>query len=171
MWVGEGEKNIKHAFQESEAEEAILVIDEADSLLFSRDRAIRSFEISFTNEFLTQMERYRGILICTTNRLKDLDHASIRRFNHKIEFGYLSAEGNVIFYRKMLEPLLTKPLKEANQNTLKKISNLTPGDFKLVRDRYSFYPHKELSHQDLIHSLQEEAMLKQVHCGYKPIGF
>ena len=95
MWVGEGEKNIKYAFAEAEAQEAILVIDEADSLLFSRDRAIRSFEISFTNEFLTQMERYKGILICTTNRLKDLDHASIRRFNHKVEFDYLKAKGNV----------------------------------------------------------------------------
>ncbi|MFC1816067.1 AAA family ATPase [Thermodesulfobacteriota bacterium] len=171
MAVGEGEKNIKHAFAEAEAEEAVLVIDEADSVLSSRDRAVHSWEISFTNEFLTQMERFRGILICTTNRFKELDDASIRRFNHKIEFVYLSAEGNVIFYQKLLEPLQTKALKEANQNALRKISNLTPGDFKLVRDRYSFYPRKELSHQDLIHALQEEAILKQTHRGDKAIGF
>jgi transitional endoplasmic reticulum ATPase len=70
----------------------IIIVDEADTFLFSRDRAVRSWEISFTNEFLTQMERYRGILICTTNRMTDLDQASIRRFNHKIRFDYLTPE-------------------------------------------------------------------------------
>jgi transitional endoplasmic reticulum ATPase len=39
------------------------------------------------------MERFRGILICTTNRLMDLDQASIRRFNFKIGFSYLKPEG------------------------------------------------------------------------------
>ena len=55
----------------------MLVIDEADSVLFDRDHARHSWEISFTNEFLTRMEHFRGILICTTNRMKDLDGASI----------------------------------------------------------------------------------------------
>ena len=89
MWAGAGEKNIKQAFQKAEAEEAVLIIDEADSVLFTRERARHPWEISFTNEFLTQMERYRGILVCTTNRLDDLDPASLRRFNHKIGFDYL----------------------------------------------------------------------------------
>ena len=170
-WLGAGEKNIKYAFTEAEAEEAILVIDEADSFLSSRDRAIRSWEITFTNEFLTQMERFRGILICTTNRFKDLDNASIRRFNHKVEFGYLSGEGNVIFYRKLLEPLLTKPLNKAHHNTLRKISNLAPGDYKTVRDRYSFYPVEDLSHHHLVKALQDESRIKKVQQGDKPIGF
>jgi len=171
MYVGETEKNIKRAFEEAEAEEAILVIDEVDTFLFSRDRAVRSWEISSTNEFLTRMERFRGILVCTTNRQKDLDSASIRRFNHKIEFKYLEAEGNVIFYRKLLQPLLNDPLVEMNQRALKSIPNLTPGDFSTVRDRYSFYPTKDLSHQDLICALQEEAKIKRQHRGDKTIGF
>ncbi|MCG6916974.1 MAG: ATP-binding protein, partial [Deltaproteobacteria bacterium] len=99
-YVGMTEAYIREAFREAEREEAILVIDEADSLLFSRDRAVRSWEVSFTNEFLSQMERFRGILICTTNRLLDLDSASIRRFNHKIKLQYLTPEGNVAFYKK-----------------------------------------------------------------------
>jgi transitional endoplasmic reticulum ATPase len=171
MWVGEGEKNIKYAFAEAEAEEAILVIDEADSLLFSRDRAIRSFEISFTNEFLTQMERYKGILICTTNRLKDLDHASIRRFNHKVEFDYLKAKGNVIFYKKFFSSMVNSRIGDKTLNTLKEISNLSPGDFKTVRDRYSFYPSEDLSHERLLHALKEEANIKNIHKGNKNIGF
>ncbi len=60
MYVGQGEKNIRDAFIEAEREDAILIIDEADSMLFGRNRAERSYEITFTNEFLTQMEVFKG---------------------------------------------------------------------------------------------------------------
>jgi len=171
MWVGKSEKNIKSAFAEAETEDAILIIDEADSLLFSRDRAQRSWEISFTNEFLTQMERFRGILICTTNRLMDLDSASIRRFNHKVGFDYLKPDGNIIFYEKLLAALIGESLDKADEKALKNIKGLAPGDFKVVRDRYFFYPRRELRHQVLMDALQEEAKLKRIHQGDKPVGF
>jgi SpoVK/Ycf46/Vps4 family AAA+-type ATPase len=170
-WVGEGEKNIKWAFQEAEAEDAILIIDEADSLLFSRERAVRSWEISFTNEFLTRMERFRGILICTTNRLKDLDDASIRRFNHKLEFDYLLPRGNVIFYEKLLACLTETPLDRDSKAALRNIPDLTPGDFKTVKDRFFYYLQKGLTHQLLINALIEESRIKTAHGKNKKIGF
>jgi SpoVK/Ycf46/Vps4 family AAA+-type ATPase len=136
-FVGGTEQNIKEAFEEAESEEAILIIDEVDSLLFSRDQAERSWEISFTNEFLTQMERYRGILICTTNRLKGIDKASIRRFNYKIGFNYLKPDGNVTFYQRLLEPLTATSLDKATREALKKITDLAPGDFKEVKRFHS----------------------------------
>ena len=117
------------------------------------------------------MERFRGILICTTNRIMDLDEASLRRFNHKIEFKYLNAEGNVVFYRKLLKPLLAEPLNKTNKEALMQITDLTPGDFKVVRDRYAFYPGKALNHQDLICALNEETIIKKQHRGDKAIGF
>jgi len=170
-WVGEGEKNIKHAFLQAEKEEAVLIIDEADSLLFSRDRARNSWEISFINEFLTQMERYRGILICTTNRLDGLDAASLRRFNHKIEFDYLSAVGNLLFYDLFLGPLVPDPLNPEVLLEVKQIKNLAPGDFKVVRDRYSFHPPEDINHGMLIEALQNEAKLKICHTQSNQIGF
>jgi SpoVK/Ycf46/Vps4 family AAA+-type ATPase len=103
-YVGETEQNISRVFSEAEAMEAVLVIDEADSFLFNRERAVRSWEISHTNEFLTQMERFRGILICTTNRFSDLDAESVRRFNHKIGFHCLKPDGNIIFMLIKLAP-------------------------------------------------------------------
>ena len=171
MYVGEGEKNIKRAFLEAENEEAILIIDEADSLLFSRDRARHSWEISFTNEFLTQMERYRGILICTTNRLDDLDSASLRRFNHKIGFDYLTGEGNLLFYELFLEPLSSEKLNPVPRSELKRIKYLAPGDYKVVRDRYSFHPKSDINHILLIDALKNEAKLKTNHGQVKRIGF
>jgi len=170
MYVGETEKNIKNAFAEAETEEAILIFDEADSLLFNRDGANQSWEISFTNEFLTQMERFRGILICTTNRMKDLDEASIRRFNYKMGFDYLKPEGNVIFYQKMLLSLTKKQLDKRDRERLMKITRLTPGDFKIVRDKH-FLISEAISPSALINALREEADVKREHAGEKAIGF
>ncbi len=171
MWVGAGEKNIKAAFQKAEAEEAVLIIDEADSVLFSRDRARNSWEISFTNEFLTQMEKYRGILVCTTNRLDDLDPASLRRFNHKVGFDYLTPIGNMLFYDLFLGPLTDDRLDQSGREEIKAVQNLAPGDFKVVRDRYSFHPAENIKHGMLIDALNKEAELKSKNVHARQIGF
>jgi transitional endoplasmic reticulum ATPase len=170
-YVGASEKNIKRAFAEAEAGEALLVIDEADSLLFSRDRAHHSWEISFTNEFLTQMERFQGILICTTNRLTDLDEASLRRFSYKIGFHALKPEGNLIFYERMLASLAGSPFPVDARERLFQITDLCPGDFKVVRDRFAFWPQTDLHHDMLIDALAEEARTKNLHKGKKLVGF
>jgi len=154
-----------------EREEAVLVLDEADTFLFSRDRAVRSWEISFTNEFLTQMERYRGILICTTNRMDDLDQASIRRFNHKIRFDYLTPEGNRIFYECFLQGMIPHPLPPVDQALLMAQTRLAPGDFKVVRDRFAFVPGESITHQAMLMALKEEAELKMVLGEKKVVGF
>jgi len=171
-YVGETEQNISRVFRKAEAGEAILIIDEADTFLYRREWAIRSWEISQTNEFLTQMERFRGILICTTNMLCGLDSASIRRFNHKLNFDYLNTEGNIVFYQRLLAPLTSNSIDEIAEEKLRKIKQLTPGDFKIVRDRFSFYSPQDLNHQVLVEALSKEASIKQFQRnGGKRIGF
>jgi hypothetical protein len=54
---------------------------------------------------------------------------------------------------------------------LGQITHLAPGDFKIVRDRFAFYPARELSHGMLIAALAAEARIKKVHSGTKTIGF
>ena len=51
------------------------------------------------------------------------------------------------------------------------VMDLAPGDFKVVRDRFSFHPPEELTHQVLIQALKEEARVKNIHGGGKQIGF
>ena len=87
-WVGETEQNIRGCFEDAAGKDAVLVLDEAD-FLGARERAVHSWGKSQINEFLTAMESHRGTMIFTTNRLTDLDSATLRRFNYKIEFGYL----------------------------------------------------------------------------------
>lgn len=170
-YVGETEQNISRVFAAAEAAEALLVMDEADSFLFNRERAVRSWEISHTNEFLTQMERFRGILICTTNRFADVDSASVRRFNQKIGFRCLKKEGNIIFYKKLLSELAAKPLNKEGEEMLGKISDLTPGDFRVVRDRFAIFPQARVNHEMMIQGLREEAQIKKNQAGRKSIGF
>jgi transitional endoplasmic reticulum ATPase len=170
-WVGETEKNIRDAYEEAYSKEAVLIFDEADSLIFNRDRADHSWELSFTNEFLTWMESFQGIQIFTTNRLKDMDNASLRRFSHKIEFGYLKPEGNAIFYGKLVAPLITAPPDSIVMNAVKKLSGLAPGDFKSVRDRFAFRNKKDITHETIISALADEARLKDCHAGVRNIGF
>jgi hypothetical protein len=170
-YVGQTEQLIKRAFAEAAAKDAILIFDEADSMLFSRDRAVRSWEISHTNEFLTWMEDFRGIQIFTTNRLKDLDNATIRRLNHKIEFKYLSPEGNLVFYKNFLTPIIGTEISDEMRARLFALTNLTPGDYKVVRDKYRFRPDWDKSHRAMIEALERESRIKSIHAGEKSIGF
>ena len=117
------------------------------------------------------MESFEGIQIFTTNRLKDLDGASLRRFNHKVEFGYLKPEGNVIFYEKLIAPLIRKPPDSSTTIALTGLSGLLPGDFKVVRDRFTFKNKKDVTHKALVSALADEARLKALHAGQTHIGF
>jgi SpoVK/Ycf46/Vps4 family AAA+-type ATPase len=162
-YVGETEKRIRAAFEEAKSEDAVLVIDEADSFLHNRNQAVRSWEVSLINEFLTQMEHFQGFLICSTNRFNHLDPASIRRFSHKVEFNWLTPEGNTIFYEKLLSNLVSDRLTTGLKKRLSSIQRLAPGDFKTVRTQFSFYPKEEVSHVHLISALQSESDLKMVH--------
>ncbi|MBU8870744.1 MAG: ATP-binding protein [Gemmatimonadales bacterium] len=155
-YIGQTEQALAEAFAQAEADEAILLIDEADSLLFPRSRAQRSWEVSFTNEFLTQMERFRGMLVCTTNRVADLDDASLRRFGRKVEFGYLNSRGILALYNNLLAPLANRQLPPGQRETLQGLPHLTPGMFKIIRDE-ALFQARALDHSDLISGLCRES--------------
>ena len=149
----------------------MLVIDEADALLYSREQAVRSWEVSFTNEFLTQMERFRRVLICTTNRLDGLDLASLRRFQEKIAFDYLTPEGNVIFFQRMLAPLAKGLLGAAREARLRRLNNLTPSDFKVVQNRNLLRRSERSSLDAMVGELELEAETKEAQKGTRVLGF
>ncbi|MDX8397535.1 MAG: ATP-binding protein [Mariprofundaceae bacterium] len=97
MWVGESEQNrteqnIARMFEQARQEDAVLVLDEADSLLRDRRGANQSWEVTQVNELLVQMENFDGLFICSTNLMDDLDQASLRRFAIKVEFDYLKSD-------------------------------------------------------------------------------
>jgi SpoVK/Ycf46/Vps4 family AAA+-type ATPase len=167
-WVGETEKLIKVAFKEAEKAGAILFIDEADGLLAVRQNAAQSWQVTQTNELLARMETFRGMLICATNFLEGLDQAAMRRFTIKLRFDYLTPDGNLIFYHRLLSDLVTAPLSNNEIQTIKAMRNLAPGDFKVVYQRHCLLDSNGLTHEMLIEALREEVQVKGMPIG---IGF
>lgn len=161
-FVGVAEQQVARCFQEAEKKGAVLVIDEADTFLYSRDVARHSWESSLVNEFLTALEDCRGVCICTTNRREQLDAAAIRRFSHKIRFRYADSVQVRSLYDTLLAPLCEGELPERLRQKLEGMTKLTPGDFHAVRSRYDplFTAPGEVTHDLLLQALSQEAALK-----------
>lgn len=158
-WVGETEKLIAGAFEKANQDNAILLIDEADSFFYPRSDAIRSWERTQTNEMLTQMEAFAGILICTTNFIEGLDEAALRRFQFKVEFRSLTPQGITEMYKATLSPLVNKPLEAQQERSVQSMIGLTPGDFYVVKEMFAFRSPLA-THQALLHALEQELKLK-----------
>lgn len=150
MFVGENERNIRQAFEEAESTDSILLFDEADSFFADRADAQRSWERTIVNEFLTQMEEYKGILICTTNLKNIMDSAMLRRFHFCVEFKPLKQDG--------IETMLDKYFPEY-QFTSREIKNLeesgsvTPGDFGSLSSRIRFMNQDSINSAMIISEL------------------
>ena len=167
MFVGWTEKNIALAFKEAKEKHAVLVFDEVDSFLQDRGMATRSWEVTQVNEMLVQMESFDGIFIATTNLIDNLDKACLRRFDLKLEFGYLLPEQAQNLFKKECTLLKVK----FDENAAKKVSNLgllTPGDFASVRRQAKFRPIK--NGDDFCYRLELEVALKNEAKSVK-IGF
>ncbi|MBP3357588.1 MAG: ATP-binding protein [Opitutales bacterium] len=139
-YIGETEKNIRKMFLEATRNNAVLMIDEADSLFYDRRNARQSWEISQTNEILAQMEIFNGVFICTTNLAENMDPASMRRFNWKVKFSAPTHEGRIKLYsRYFLEN--KKPSCDV-EKSLYSMDGLCPGDFKAVWQKTRFLTDK-----------------------------
>ncbi|MBD5641223.1 MAG: ATP-binding protein [Desulfovibrio sp.] len=157
-FVGMTERNIAQAFATAEADRALLLIDEADSFIFGREGAQHSWETTMVNEFLTQLEEYAGLCVCTTNFRNYLDPAAMRRFTIKLEFAYAGPRQIELLYRKILQPLAGSEPDEALLARLCSQKNLAPGDFKAVRQR--MWIRKDVTHAMLAEELLRETKLK-----------
>lgn len=132
-FVGETEQNMAKMFEEAQSESAVLLLDEADSFLRSRQRAERSYEVTEVNEMLQGMERFGGLFICTTNLFDELDEAALRRFTFKVKFRPLRAEQReAMFVVEALNGEADK-LTAEQRDRLAALDQLAPGDFAAVK--------------------------------------
>ncbi len=169
MWVGNTEKYIRQAFREAEEKKSILFIDEADTFFSSRESAIRSWEVSQTNEFLVQMENFNGILICCTNLLEIFDTAAMRRFNWKVRFSPVLSAMRVLLYEKYFVEGLS-PLTQKQKKRISSIEMLTPGHVKTVSQRRFFEADEIPDHDSIIDEVEREASYMKIRSP-KKVGF
>ena len=159
-YVGGTEQNIAQAFEQAKTDNALLVLDEVDTFLFSREGANRSWERSQVNEMLTQIERFEGLMVVSTNLIEVLDPAALRRFDLKLKFDYLTLPQRLDFAKQQAEILGLPLLSEEDLGQIESLNLLTPGDFAAVARRHQFSPFQKV--QDWLSALQGECEVKPV---------
>lgn len=161
-WVGDSEKAIAQAFKEASDKGAVLVFDEVDTFLIDRTTTSNNWENSQINEMLTQMEDYEGIFIATTNLVDNLDSASMRRFDLKMEFKYMLPEQiHKMFtqYCNLLGIAMDTP-KETIMSLINECKSITGGDFNVVARQSKFFKIKD--DRDFIEKVIEESKYKKL---------
>jgi SpoVK/Ycf46/Vps4 family AAA+-type ATPase len=89
-YVGETPKNIKRAFDKAREKGAVLIFDEADSFLGKRLTNVNrsaDYGVNITRSvMLLELEKFDGVVIFTTNLVRNYDEAFKRRILASIEF-------------------------------------------------------------------------------------
>ncbi len=169
-YVGETEQNMAAMFKEAEAEQAVLLLDEADSFLQDRRGAQRSYEVTEVNEMLQGMERFAGVFVCTTNLLDRIDQAALRRFTFKIRFLPLTAvQRERMFVVEALAgeaALMTADIRAR----LARLDRLCPGDFAAVK-RQTDILAVTFSAAEFLDQLEAEHRIKPEVRESRSIGF
>jgi SpoVK/Ycf46/Vps4 family AAA+-type ATPase len=169
-YVGETEQNMARMFEEAQTESAVLLLDEADSFLRSRQRAERTYEVTEVNEMLQGMERFGGVFICTTNLFEDLDTAALRRFTFKIRFLPLTTrQRESMFVTEALDGTATALSAEQRQR-LACLDQLTPGDFAAVKRQVDLLG-VQFEADEFLSQLEGEHRVKPEVRQRRPIGF
>ena len=160
-YVGESEKNIARAFEQARSENAVLLIDEVDSLLQKRSGAHHSWEVTQVNEMLTQMERFDGVFIATTNLLDGMDEACLRRFDLKVKFDYLTTEKTIALFKSYCAEIFgSEDVEDSVLASVSELKYMAPGDFATVLRQSKFAPLE--NPKAFVQALAGESRLKGV---------
>lgn len=173
-WVGETEKRIEKIFQRASLKRSVLIIDEVDSLLQNRQGAQRRFEVSQVNQFLTELDNFKGILFASTNLPGEIEEAVLRRFSLKIQFNFLEPHQQWEYLREIIKReggALPRGKKSTiAKNRCMQIQNLSPGDFRAVRGRLEIEDHL-LNLDAWMTALEQEVGRKKAYVTSRRIGF
>jgi len=167
-WVGVAEKQMAEMFSEATDDDAILLLDEADSFLQDRGRANQSWEITQVNEMLTQMESFEGIFIASTNFMESLDSATLRRFDLKVRFDWLKPEQIRLLLADLVECLQLENCSDV-VDAIAQLDCLTPGDFANLHRQSMLRPFRSI--EEVRHTLIAEVTAKPQGKQLGRIGF
>ncbi len=169
-YVGGTERLLTSTFAEAEKNNEILFIDEGDSMLASRCSAYSTHEVSQVNTLLAEMENFSGIFIVSTNLIQNLDPAALRRFTFRVHFDYLDNAGKERFYKSYFGPIGAPSLDSSDRAALRAIPQLTPSDFRNVRQQLFYLEDENLTNTEIIEALRQEAQSRSSFDAYKGLG-
>jgi SpoVK/Ycf46/Vps4 family AAA+-type ATPase len=126
-YVGETGKNLKKIFQIAKENDAIIFLDEADSLLNKRSSDIKSPHGEYLNQekniLMQELDKFDGVVILTTNLFANYDDALIRRIAQHVAFNLPSLE----LRAQLIESHIPKEVKLADNVKLTDIAKIAQG--------------------------------------------
>ena len=103
MYVGESERKLAEAFATARAEQAVLLVDEADGLLMDRaEGRPQRHELTLVNTLLELIEQQPGLVLLATNLPDKLDRALERRLMWRVDFQLPDRADRLRLWRRML---------------------------------------------------------------------
>ena len=123
---GKTERNIKEAFKNAKDNDAVIMLDECDTLLANRNSVgvIMGGQI---NALLTELENFSGVCILTTNRIHELDDALSRRIISKIKLDMPNKEQRESIWKSSIPNEM--PIKDIDFDLLSE-AELSGGEIK-----------------------------------------
>lgn len=140
-WIGETEKHLAKLFDEAQAQNAVLLFDEADAIFAKRSEVSSSHDknanmgVSF---LLQRMETYTGLLLLSTNFKSNLDDAFLRRFHGVVEFPMPDEEAREQLWQQAWPGSLT-PDNSIKNNDLAKLFEFSPAQIRNIAERSILY--------------------------------
>jgi SpoVK/Ycf46/Vps4 family AAA+-type ATPase len=102
-FVGESEQNLSATFARAQREDAVLLIDEADTMLNVRGEARGAHHDDvLTSTLLSLLDQHAGLVVLTTNRPAALDPALARRVGWQIELPLPDSAARAAIWRDCL---------------------------------------------------------------------
>lgn len=99
------EEQLSTIFRLAHHWKAIIVLDEAD--VFVQSRTFTNPHNALVSVFLRTLEYYRGIMILTTNRVKDIDNAIQSRISVALHYGPLGLDTSKTIWESFLKKATT----------------------------------------------------------------
>ena len=164
-YVGESEQAMAQAFVEARERNAILFLDEVDSLLTDRRSHHQGWETSQVNELLQQIEHFDGMLVVATNFLDRLDTAVARRFDYQLELcPLLPAQ-----LHGALEGCVDKATLREIGSSLPGLGGVTLGDIAVLKRRQRLQRRK-LGAAEIL-GILKKLIAGRERGNARPIGF
>jgi DNA polymerase III delta prime subunit len=165
-YIGETEKNIQTVFEEyrkrwvDSERPVILLLNEADGIMNKRVE-IKTSNDAFANhaqtELLEQLERFKGIVIATTNLAKNIDKAFDRRFLFSTEIN----APDICVRKKYLQNSLLKKHLEPNQLEVLANQQWTIAEIQKIENQINLMARvKEINTEDVVELLNNESLLE-----------
>lgn len=147
---GQTERNVKDSFAKAKKENAVIMFDECDSMLGDRNN-VGQIMASEINSLLTEIERFDGVVVLTTNRLHSLDPALQRRIISKVKLDKPDYEARVQIWKNLIPPKM--PTENVDVEILAEIP-LTGGEIKnsiLIASRKAIAKNKDCVTQEMFY--------------------